>query len=66
MNKTKKIILFIVEGINDETSLSLILSKLVSDTSVQFHVIKVTKISGKLPTIQTYVSVIFIGSCKDN
>ncbi len=39
MNKTKKIILFIVEGINDETSLSLILSKLVSDTSVQFHVI---------------------------
>ena len=39
MKKTKKIILFIVEGITDETSLSLILSKLVSDSSVQFHVI---------------------------
>ena len=39
MSKTKKIILFIVEGITDETSLSLILSKLVSDSSVQFHVI---------------------------
>ena len=37
MKKTKKIILFIVEGITDETSLSLILSKLVSDSSVQFH-----------------------------
>lgn len=39
MSKTKKIVLFIVEGVTDETSLSLILSKLVSDTSVQFHVI---------------------------
>ena len=37
--KTKKIILFIVEGITDEMSLSLILSKLVQDSSVQFHVI---------------------------
>ena len=37
--KTKKIILFIVEGINDEMSLSLILSKLVQDSRVQFHVI---------------------------
>ena len=36
---TKKIILFIVEGINDEMSLSLILSKLVQDSRVQFHVI---------------------------
>ena len=39
MMKTKKIILFIVEGITDEMSLSLILSKLVQDSSVQFHVI---------------------------
>lgn len=39
MIKTKKIILFIVEGINDEMSLSLILSKLVQDSKVQFHVI---------------------------
>ena len=37
--KTKKIVLFIVEGITDEMSLSLILSKLVQDSSVQFHVI---------------------------
>lgn len=37
--KTKKIILFIVEGITDEMSLSLILSKLVQDSSVQFQVI---------------------------
>lgn len=39
MTKTKKIILFIVEGITDEMSLSLILSKLVQDSSVQFQVI---------------------------
>lgn len=39
MSNTKKIILFIVEGINDEMSLSLILSKLVQDSRVQFHVI---------------------------
>lgn len=37
--KTKKIVLFIVEGITDEMSLSLILSKLVQDSSVQFQVI---------------------------
>ena len=39
MTKTKKIILFIVEGITDETSLSLILSKLIDNINVQFHVI---------------------------
>ena len=39
MKKAKKIILFIVEGVTDETSFSLILSKLVSDSYVQFHVI---------------------------
>lgn len=39
MGKIKKIILFIVEGITDEMSLSLILSKLIDDSSVQFHVI---------------------------
>ena len=37
--KTKKIILFIVEGITDETSLSKILSTLVQDSSVLFHTI---------------------------
>ncbi|MEG0857526.1 MAG: hypothetical protein RSG52_13720 [Terrisporobacter sp.] len=39
MTKTKKIVLFIVEGITDEMSLSLILSKLVADSRVQFHII---------------------------
>ncbi|WP_455537631.1 hypothetical protein [Terrisporobacter sp.] len=39
MSKTKKIILFIVEGITDEMSLSLILSKLIDGSNVQFHVI---------------------------
>ncbi len=39
VTKAKKIILFIVEGITDEMSLSLILSKLVQDSKVQFHVI---------------------------
>ena len=37
--KTKKIILFIVEGKTDEWSLSFILSKLVKDSNVQFHAI---------------------------
>lgn len=37
--KTKKIILFIVEGVTDELSLSFILSKLVQDSNVQFHAI---------------------------
>ena len=39
MVRLKKIVLFIVEGITDEMSLSLILSKLIDDSSVQFHVI---------------------------
>lgn len=39
MTKTKKIVLFIVEGITDELSLSLILSKIVANYSVQFHLI---------------------------
>lgn len=39
MSNAKKIILFIVEGISDEMSLSLILSKLVQDSRVQFHII---------------------------
>ena len=39
MGKIKKIVLFIVEGRTDETSLSLILSKLINNSSVQVHVI---------------------------
>jgi hypothetical protein len=37
--KTKKIILFIVEGISDQTSLALILSKLVKSENVKFQIV---------------------------
>ena len=39
MARLKKIVLFIEEGITDEMSLSLIMTKLIDDSSVQFHVI---------------------------
>lgn len=37
--KTKKVILFIVEGITDKNSLALILSRLVKTENIQFHVV---------------------------
>lgn len=37
--KSKKIILFIVEGISDQTSLALVLSKLFNNDTVRFHVV---------------------------
>lgn len=37
--KTKKIILFIVEGITDENSLALILSKIINNLEVRFHIV---------------------------
>ena len=37
--KTKKIVLFIVEGISDQTSLALILSKLIKSENVRFHIV---------------------------
>jgi hypothetical protein len=37
--KTKKIILFIVEGISDQTSFALILSKLIKTEYVRFHIV---------------------------
>lgn len=39
MMPTKKIVLFIVEGISDETSLALILSKLNTNTNIRFHIV---------------------------
>lgn len=39
MNKEKKIVLFISEGISEETSLSLILSKLINNHSIKFKII---------------------------
>ena len=38
--KTKKIILFIVEGISDQTSLALVLSKLIKTENVMFHIVR--------------------------
>jgi hypothetical protein len=37
--KTKKVVLFIVEGISDQTSLALILSKLIRNENVRFHIV---------------------------
>lgn len=37
--KTKKIILFIVEGVSDQTSLALILSKLIKNETVRFQIV---------------------------
>lgn len=37
--KTRKIILFIVEGISDKNSLSLIISKILKDEKVEFYVV---------------------------
>lgn len=37
--KTKKVVLFIVEGISDQTSLALILSKLIKSENVRFHIL---------------------------
>lgn len=36
---TKKVVLFIVEGVSDQTSLALILSKLIKSENVRFHII---------------------------
>lgn len=36
---TKKIVLFIVEGVSDETSLALILSRINTDTNIRFHIV---------------------------
>lgn len=36
---TKKIVLFIVEGRSDQTSLSLVLSRIINNNSVKFHIV---------------------------
>ncbi len=38
-NKTKKVILFIVEGFTDKQSLGLVLSRLIDTNEVMFHVV---------------------------
>ncbi len=37
--KIKKILLFIVEGVTDQNSLALVLSKIVQNESVKFHIV---------------------------
>jgi hypothetical protein len=37
--KTKKIILFIVEGVSERTALALILSKLIQNENIRFHIV---------------------------
>jgi hypothetical protein len=56
--KTKKIILFIVEGISDQTSLALILSKLIKTESVRFHIVRGDILSDYLTTVTNAVAKI--------
>lgn len=37
--ETKKVVLFLVEGVSDQTTLGLILSKLVNNSTVRFHIV---------------------------
>ncbi len=48
--KTKKIVLFIVEGVTDQTSLALILSKIIQNESVKFHIVNGDITSDKVTT----------------
>ncbi|MFS0774836.1 hypothetical protein ABC255_02190 [Neobacillus sp. 3P2-tot-E-2] len=49
--KTKKIILFIVEGISDQTTLGLILSKLIKTENVMFHLVNGDITTDKFTTV---------------
>lgn len=49
--KTRKIILFIVEGVSDKTSLALILSKLVKNKNVQFQIVHGDITSNRYTTV---------------
>lgn len=54
--KSKKVVLFIVEGISDQTSLALVLSKLFKDQSVSFQVVNKDITSYKFTTVANVVS----------
>lgn len=54
--KTKKIILFIVEGISDQTSLALILSKLIKTEKVKFHLVKGDITSDNFTTVTNVIT----------
>ncbi|NEZ46911.1 hypothetical protein FDF74_06760 [Clostridium niameyense] len=53
--KSKKIILFIVEGISDKNSLSLILSRLLRNDKIEFQVVNGDITSRKDTTIQNCI-----------
>lgn len=53
---TKKVILFIVEGITEKNSLSLILSRLLPDKKIIFHIIMGDITSDKYTTIQNCIN----------
>ncbi|MGN0027742.1 MAG: hypothetical protein ACI33I_12185, partial [Clostridium sp.] len=54
--KTKKVILFIVEGITDKNSLSLILSKLISRSHIRFHIVGGDITTNKSTTTQNCIA----------
>lgn len=54
--KSKKVILFIVEGITDKNSLSLILSKLLSNNHIKFHIVGGDVTTNKNTTIQNCIT----------
>lgn len=56
--KTKKVILFIVEGISDKNSLALILSRLIRTENIQFHVVGGDITSNKYNDSQNCISKI--------
>lgn len=55
---TKKVILFIVEGITDKNSLSLILSRLISSNHIAFHVVGGDTTTNNYTTIMNCITKI--------
>ena len=51
--KSKKVILFIVEGVTDKNSLGLILSKIINTGSVLFHIVGQDITSDRFTTSNT-------------
>lgn len=54
--RTKKIILFIVEGVSDQTSLALILSKIIRTENVKFHIVNGDITSDQYSTSATVIN----------
>lgn len=52
----KKIVLFIVEGMTEQTALSLVLSKLLEDTNVRFKIVRGDITSDSKTTVQNAIT----------